>query len=56
MHEDVRTILLLDKTIAFLVTKPFYCSVCQSDNLLLKKSSGPKPKVATLAQLRVLTE
>ena len=34
MNENVAAIFLLDKTIAFFVAKPFYCSFCQTHSSL----------------------
>ena len=51
MNKYVLTIFLLDKTIAFLVIKPFNRSVCQSANLLSKiKSYGPQLQILALAK------
>jgi hypothetical protein len=55
MNKQVITIFLFNKTEALLFTKPFYCALCQSANLLSNNfNHGPKPTVATLAKETIL--
>ena len=51
----VRALILLNETIALLLTKPFYSSFCQSHDLLSKiVRNDPKLQVVTLTKEMVL--
>jgi hypothetical protein len=48
MYKYIRTIFLLDETIALAAIKPFYDSIRHCDTLLSKNSHSSKLQVATL--------
>ena len=52
MDEDISTLVLLNKAIPLLLTKPFNCSFCHCLDLLNKFFS--KPQAATLAKEKIL--
>jgi hypothetical protein len=55
MNKQVITIFLFNKPETLLFTKPLYCALCQSANLLSNNfNHGPKPTVATLAKETIL--
>jgi hypothetical protein len=55
MNKQVTTIFLFNKPKALLLTEPFYCSFCQSADLLSNIFNHvPKPAVATLAEETIL--
>jgi len=55
MYKYILTVFQLNEPISLLITEPFYCSLCQSTDLLSKIFyHSIKPQAATLAKETIL--